>query len=161
MPGMSNHAGLYFAKMSANLSFMKSVLKFSVVCLCVGVGTAQASEHMSGTDILITFPGMTMVGNYADGMKFRETYLSSGSITYKDDKSLTTGHWFERNGLFCTFYVAANGSCYTVKKSSANCYEYYVREEEDGTLSPMADKWNSVGWDETKPSTCDLSDKVS
>jgi hypothetical protein len=158
---MSNHAGLYFAKMSANLIRMKSVLKYLVFFLYAGVDTAQASEQMSGADILATFPGMTMVGNYADGLKFTETYLSSGAITYKDDRSVTTGHWFERNGLFCTFYVAANGSCYTVKKNSTNCYEYFVREEEDGTLSPQADKWNSVGWDEAKPSTCDLSDKVS
>ena len=116
---------------------------------------------MSGADILSTFPGITLTGNYADGIKFSETYGHSGAIDYRDDLSKTTGHWFERNGLFCTFYVGANGSCYTVQKSGANCYEYFIREEEDGTLSPMADKWNSVGWDETKPSTCDLSDKVS
>jgi hypothetical protein len=158
---MSDHAGLYFAKMSANLMSMNSVLKYLVVCLCAGPFAANAAEPMNGAEILAAFPGMTMVGNYADGLKFTETYLSSGAIDYRDDMSVTTGHWFERNGLFCTFYIAANGACYTVKKSGANCYEYFIREEEDGTLSPMANKWNSVGWDETKPSTCDLSDKVS
>ncbi len=140
---------------------MKSLFISLVFCIHAGSGVAAAAGLMSGADILATFPGMTMVGNYADGLKFTETYLRSGSITYQDDKSVTTGHWFERNGLFCTFYVAASGSCYAVKRSSENCFEYFVREEEDGSLSPQADKWNSVGWDETKPPTCDLSDKVS
>jgi hypothetical protein len=140
---------------------MKTALKMLLICLCLSPSSLMAAEPMSGAEILKTFPGITLVGNYADGMKFSETYEIAGSIRYSDDQSATTGHWFERNGLFCTFYVGANGSCYTVKKSGANCYEYFIREEEDGTLSPMADKWNSVGWDETKPSTCDLSDKVS
>jgi hypothetical protein len=135
--------------------------KVTLIAVCLIPSLALASEPMTSPEILNTFPGMTLIGNYADGMKFSETYETTGSIRYSDDQSKTTGHWFERNGLFCTFYVGANGACFAVKKSGANCYEYFIREEEDGTLSPQADKWNSVGWDETKPSTCDLSDKVS
>ncbi len=138
---------------------MKPIVTLIAVCLIPSL--ALAGEPMNSQEILKTFPGMTLVGNYSDGMKFSETYQQFGSINYSDDQSRTTGHWFERNGLFCTFYVDANGACFSVKKSGANCYEYFIREEEDGTLSPMADKWNSVGWDESKPSTCDLSDKVS
>jgi hypothetical protein len=128
---------------------MKTALKIVLICLCLRPSLLMAAELMSGAEILKTFPGITLVGNYADGLKFSETYEMAGSIRYSDDQSVTTGHWFERNGLFCTFYVGANGSCYTVKRSGANCYEYFIREEEDGTLSPMADKWNSVGWDKT------------
>jgi hypothetical protein len=36
----------------------------------------------------------------------------------------------------------------------------YVRENEDGSPSEMNGNWNSLGWDASRPSTCDLSDKT-
>lgn len=108
-----------------------------------------------------TFRGMTMVGKYADGMTFTETYHQDGSITYADDASADKGRWFVRGKLFCTFYDTANGACFSVQKSGNNCYEYFIQEEENGSPSTDQGAWNSIGWDEAKPSTCDLSPKIT
>ncbi len=116
---------------------------------------------MSNSEISATFPGMTMVGKYSDGMNFRETYHQDGSITYVDDVSADKGRWFVRGKLFCTFYEVSNGACFSVQKSGANCYEYFVEEEENGSKSANPGEWNSIGWDEDKPSTCDLAPKTT
>jgi hypothetical protein len=118
-------------------------------------------RRMTNSELSATFPNMTMVGKYADGMNFKETYHEDGSITYADDASVDHGRWFVRGNLFCTFYDTANGACFSVQKSGANCYEYFIQEEEDGSPSGDLNAWNSIGWDETKPSTCDLSPKIT
>ena len=115
---------------------------------------------MSDAEILATFPGMTMVGNYGDGVKFAETYHLGGNISYSDDQGVDAGNWFEREGLFCTFYKTANGACFQIVKTGANCFEMYVAEGQDGKKEVPSPNWNSVGWDEKRPSTCDLSDKT-
>jgi hypothetical protein len=117
--------------------------------------------QMDSIQLSATFRGMTMVGKYADGMNFKETYHEDGSITYADDASVDHGHWFVRGKLFCTFYDTANGACFSVQKSGTNCYEYFIQEEEDGAPSTDQGAWNSIGWDEAKPSTCDLSPKIT
>jgi hypothetical protein len=123
-------------------------------------GTDNALQ-MDGIQLSATFRGMTMVGKYADGMTFKETYHEDGSITYVDDASADKGRWFVRGKLFCTFYDTANGACFSVQKSGTNCYEYFIQEEENGSPSNDRGAWNSIGWDEAKPSTCDLSPKIT
>ncbi len=142
---------------------MKTLYAISSLFLLMmsGIAVADNQRQLDGAEIIATFTGMSMVGNYADGVKFTETYHPNGSIDYHDDNMSADGHWYERHGLFCTFYTNVSGACFAVIKTGANCYEYYIREEEDGTVSPQAEKWNSVGWDKSKPSSCDLSDKVS
>jgi hypothetical protein len=125
------------------------------------VSAAFAGERhlMTTSELLATLPGMTMTGHYADGVKFTESYLGSGKIDYRDDLSVDTGNWFERNGLFCTFYVKGQGACFKVVRTGENCFEMYVAESQDGTKEENQN-WNSVGWDIKKPSTCDLSEKI-
>jgi hypothetical protein len=135
-----------------------------VLCLILSLPAeaARAAERhqMSAAEILTVLPGMTMTGSYADGVKFTETYFLEKKIGYQDDRGSDTGNWFEKDGLFCTFYVNLQGACFKVVRTGANCYEYYVAEGQDGVKSEPAVSWNSVGWDVKHPSTCDLSDKV-
>jgi hypothetical protein len=122
----------------------------------------QSNSHeMDTIELSATLPGMTMTGNYGNGVKFTETYHPDGSVTYFDDGSADHGRWFVRGRLFCTFYDASEGACFSVRKSGDNCYEYFTQEYEDGSLHRDRGAWNSVGWDKDKSSSCDLADKVS
>jgi hypothetical protein len=135
--------------------------RLSVILLATLALPALAGERrqMSASELLATLPGMTMTGHYADGVKFTESYIGGGKIDYSDDLATDTGNWFERNGLFCTFYVKGQGACFKVVRTGENCFEMYVAESQDGTREENQN-WNSVGWDIEKPSTCDLSEKI-
>lgn len=119
------------------------------------------ATRMTGPEISSAFSGMTMTGNYGNGVNFTETYHSGGAIDYWDDQGTDTGRWFVRGNLFCTFYDASEGACYSVRRSAGNCYEYFTEEDEAGSAHENAGNWNSVGWDREKPSECDLADKTS
>jgi hypothetical protein len=137
------------------------MFKQSLVMVFILCQPALATERhlMTGSELLATLPGMTMTGHYADGVKFTESYLAGGKIDYEDDLSIDTGNWFERDSLFCTFYVKGLGACFKVVRTGENCFEMYVAESQDGTKEENQN-WNSVGWDITRPSTCDLSEKI-
>jgi hypothetical protein len=132
---------------------------FAVTALLSQPAFASERHLMTTPELLATLPGMTMTGHYADGVKFTESYLGGGKIDYTDDLSIDTGNWFERNGLFCTFYVKGLGACFKVVRTGENCFEMYVAESQDGAKQENQ-TWNSVGWDINKPSTCDLSEKI-
>jgi hypothetical protein len=139
----------------------------SAICLVLS-GTlasaqkpAESAARMTGAELSSSLSGMTMTGNYGNGVKFTETYHPDGSIDYWDDQGTDTGRWFVRDDLFCTFYDASEGACYSVRRSAANCYEYFTEEDESGTAHENAGNWNSVGWDRGKPSECDLAEKTS
>lgn len=132
------------------------------ICLIAALAVpALAAErrHMSSSELLAVLPGMTITGHYADGVNFTESYLPGGKIDYSDDLNVDSGNWFERGGLFCTFYLKGQGACFKVVRSGENCFEMYVAESQDGTREENPN-WNSVGWDIAKPSTCDLSEKI-
>ncbi len=146
---------------------MKIIARLAAAALVSTASLAQAQDvkrngwQMDGVELSAALSGMTMTGNYGNGVKFTETYHPDGSITYADDQGNDHGHWFVRGRLFCTFYETSNGACFSVKKSGDNCYEYFTQEEEDGSIHTDAGAWNSVGWDQGKQSSCDLADKVS
>jgi hypothetical protein len=121
----------------------------------------STSARMTSTELSSSFSGMTMTGNYGNGVTFTETYHPDGSIDYSDDAGSDTGRWFVRGDLFCTFYDASEGACYSVRRSAKNCYEYFTQEDETGASHENAGNWNSVGWDRDKPTGCDLTDKTS
>lgn len=121
----------------------------------------QNPLQMDNIQLSATFSGMTMTGKYADDITFTETYHANGSITYQDDLSTDKGRWFVRGNLLCTFYEISNGACFSVQKSGDNCYEYFVEQTESGNLPPKPGAWISIGWDQSKPSTCDLAPKVT
>lgn len=122
---------------------------------------SEPKSRMSGQEISAAFSGMTMTGNYGNGVNFTETYRPGGAIDYQDDQGSDSGRWFVRGNLFCTFYDSSEGACYSVRRSAGNCYEYFTEEDESGTAHENAGNWNSVGWDRKKPSECDLADKTS
>jgi hypothetical protein len=128
--------------------------------LCGDASLAGERYEMNSAEILDALPGMTMTGAYASGMKFTETYHPGKDISYEDDQGSDKGNWFEKDGMFCTFYVSLQGACFKVVRTGANCYEYYVAKGQDGIKSEPEAHWNSVGWDIAKPSTCDLSEKT-
>ena len=147
--------------MVRSLSFIPAAL-FFVASPAIGQQAAGGTaSRMTGTEIFSTFGGMTMTGNYGNGINFTESYHPDGSITYSDDDGSDNGRWFTRGDLFCTFYDTYNGACYAVRQSGPNCFEYYTEEEEDGTSHAYEGAWNSVGWDRSKETTCDLTDKTS
>lgn len=146
---------------------MKTLSRLAAAAIFLVPATAPAQQQrldgreMDGIEISATLPGMTMVGNYGNGVRFAETYFPNGTVDYTDDSASDKGRWFVRGRLFCTFYEKADGACFSVRKSGPNCYEYFTQEEEDGSIHKDAGAWNSVGWDSAKPSSCDLSDKTS
>lgn len=148
------------------LSFRLASLAFAISFAAFGAsalaqGDAGSAARMTSGELSSSLSGMTMTGNYGNGVKFTETYHPDGSVTYADDQGNDRGRWFVRGGLFCTFYETSNGACFSVKKSGGNCYEYFTQEEEDGSIHADAGAWNSVGWDQGKVSSCDLADKTS
>ena len=135
---------------------------FLIAAMPASAGDLVRPGHiLSGTEISAVMNGMTMTGNYASGLRFTESYHPDGSINYTDDEGTDTGRWFVRDDLFCTFYDTYNGACFAVRQSGLNCFEYYTEQDEDGTAHAYSGEWNSVGWDISKQSTCDLSDKTS
>jgi hypothetical protein len=141
---------------------MKSLVAQLTLLFTLSCAASLAGERqeMGSADILAMLPGMTMTGSYADGVKFTETYFLDKRIAYQDDRVADTGSWFEKDGLFCTFYLSLQGACFKVVRTGANCFEYYVAEGQNGNKSEPSASWNSVGWDVKRPSTCDLSDKT-
>ncbi len=133
----------------------------STACLAQAQDVKRNGLQMDGIELSAVLSGMTMTGNYGNGVKFTETYHPDGSVTYADDQGNDRGRWFVRGRLFCTFYETSNGACFSVKKSGDNCYEYFTQEEEDGSIHADAGAWNSVGWDKNKTTSCDLADKTS
>ena len=135
------------------------------LCLVLPVSAQQTAggpaSRMSGAQLSASLPGMTMTGNYGNGVTYTETYHPDGSIDYWDDAGTDTGRWFVRGDLFCTFYDASEGACYSVRRSAGNCFEYFTEQDEAGASHENAGNWNSVGWDREKPSECDLADKTS
>ena len=147
--------------MVRSLSFIPAAL-FFVASPAIGQQAAGGTaSRMTGTEIFSTFGGMTMTGNYGNGINFTETYHPGGAIDYWDDQGTDIGRWFVRGDLFCTFYNASEGACYSVRRSAGNCYEYFTEQDESGKAHENAGNWNSVGWDRKKPSDCDLAGKTS
>jgi hypothetical protein len=157
---------LFFCK-SGYLVAMKNqiVLAFILSAMCItntnGDDRKPPVVRMETMELTATFPGMTMTGQYGDAMTFTETYNRDGSITYRDDSMSDKGHWFVRGKMFCTFYESSSGACFSVRKTGHNCYEYFTEQEEDGTPTIQPGAWNSIGWDKSKPSSCDLDPKTS
>lgn len=145
---------------------MKLIARLATALILIPVWASaqdikRNGREMDGIELSASLSGMTMTGNYGNGVKFTETYHPDGSVTYADDQASDRGHWFVRGRLFCTFYETSNGACFSVKKSGDNCFEYFTQEQEDGSIHADAGAWNSVGWDSSKTSSCELADKTS
>lgn len=100
-----------------------------VAAFVIGIACFAGSAHaawMNDDDLLRTFSGQTLVGNYADGIRFRDAYANDGQVAYRDERVSWRGEWYVAEGLFCTFYNAGlNGGCFHVSRVGDNCYAFY------------------------------------
>ncbi|MFM9938719.1 MAG: hypothetical protein ACKVP7_04395 [Hyphomicrobiaceae bacterium] len=126
----------------------------------ISVASAEtAVDWMGDAEIRRTFGGISIDGVYADGVKFTESYTEGGRITYRDPRKAMSGRWSVVNHAFCTLYDEySSGGCFKVSRHSANCYEFYFltgNESEAAAAEGIRPNWTALGWDRTKPATCD------
>ena len=116
--------------------------------------------EMTEDQIRIELIGPPMKGNYADDQPWDETYFHDGSITYADTMNNWQGIWSFRGAGFCTYYnEGQNGGCWTILKTSANCYEFYPVARAGKLIPRKPDQrrtWTARGWRTTAASTCDV-----
>ena len=130
---------------------------------------SPAAAWLANEAISRIFPGQTLVGEYADGIRFRDAYSIDGQIAYQDERVSWRGEWYVAAGLFCTFYNGGvNGGCFRVLRLSDNCFAFYGTEERPDPTAPDDSKSKSVpdlplpgdqnyvatGWIESRPGTC-------
>jgi hypothetical protein len=119
--------------------------------------TARAVEPwLTPTEMTSVFAGHAIAGAYVGGLKFNETYKPDGSISYADESTSAAGRWHISGQGFCTFYETMTGGCFLVRKFGANCFEFYVIEnQERGPIdNPRNPPLVAQGWYPDRPSTC-------
>ena len=111
---------------------------------------------MSEDDIKAVLGGQAIDGHYRSGRTFSESYGADGRIAYRDEFRASGGHWSLVNGAFCTIYDGdASGGCFRIKRSGANCYEFYfVARTEDEAKKPRDPDWTARGWLAKQKNTC-------
>ncbi len=131
---------------------------FATRCLCTfGLGAialslaARADDWMGDSELRQTFAGATIDGVYASGLTFREQYMATGKLDYREAGGRTlNGHWSVVSGTWCTIYTVSNtGGCFKVKRVSANCYEFHFQtrtEEEARQPEPGVPSWTARAW---------------
>lgn len=123
-------------------------------------GDLRPDDWMSAADLKATFSGVTIVGHYADGRAFKESYLENGRLKYAEESRhrALAGHWSIVSGNFCTIYdINPTGGCFRVRRHSANCFEFYflVRTEDEARKpKPGRPSWSARAWRNDRPSTC-------
>lgn len=139
--------------------------------LALGLGALAAQPALAGAPYLdeagirASIIGQTLDGHYGNGVTWAETYTAEGRLDYRERDRHATGAWSFRPGdVFCTFYdpgpfANLSGGCWLVLKTSANCFEFYIADDnlppenpEDG--GPQLSRWNAQGWRRGEPSTC-------
>ena len=122
----------------------------------------SADIWMSDVELKTTFAGKTVAGRYPNGRGFIETYHIGGRVQYRDEQRRVSGRWSITGRSFCTIYdKEASGGCYSVRRMSDNCYEFYFISRTD-TASPNSDKlsWTAQAWLSDQPSTCVAGSEV-
>ncbi len=102
------------------------------------------------------FIGQELAGYYADGRTWTETYHADGGISYREVDRQVMGRWSFRGSVFCTFYGPGfAGACWFARKTSANCFEFFLATSEpEGEIS-LPKRWNARGWRTDIASTCE------
>jgi hypothetical protein len=104
------------------------------------------------------FIGKTLDGYYVDGEGWTETYDANGRLDYRDTARSGGGIWFFRDRVFCTFYDPGQdltGGCFTALRASANCYEFYRADPDEGEdEAAPAGRWVARASRRGEPSTC-------
>lgn len=120
--------------------------------LALAPASAAAGSRMSEAEIKAAFDGTTLDGVYFNHIYFTEAYHDDGTIRYWDAVSADSGEWSVQDGQFCTFYEGQEGACFTVERDGANCFTFYEKAADNGTIDP--EKWTSRGWIRGRDNTC-------
>src|SRR5690349_19463689 len=127
---------------------MSNVVRLAVLsmlaCALLFSPPARAGRAWMSEDAMRgAFGGKTLDGYYLNGQDWTETYASDGHLDYRDAKVRSSGKWYVRGGLFCTFYdrETITGGCFNTVQVSANCYEFYSAGigEDEGDREGEAD----------------------
>lgn len=119
---------------------------------------AAAKRWMGKEELLSTFSGVTIDGQYEDGRQFTEIYRGDMALAYSEGPRETTGHWSVISDTFCTIYRGdPSGGCFRVTRIGENCFEFYfvarteaqVRRRNEGKPG-----WTARGWIKGSPATC-------
>lgn len=130
------------------------------MALVLAGGLAAASAEgawMSEDELVSTFKGRGIDGEYEDGETFHERYAVDGKVAYRDNLRTSAGTWSVRAGTFCTIYEDdPSGGCYRVRQVSGNCFEFHfvARTEAEAAGKPRRPDWTARGWFPDKPTTC-------
>lgn len=118
--------------------------------------TKGAQLWMNDSELRNAFSGHTIAGIYPSGRGFVETYEPDGRVVYRDDRQYVTGRWSISANTFCTIYQADTyGGCYSVRRTSSNCFEFYFLSRTDGvTPRPEEPAWTAQAWLMDQPATC-------
>jgi len=120
---------------------------------------AEASltaRPLDGPAIISAFEGNIVVGAYADGLAFRETYAAGGGISYWDPRSSAIGTWSVVNNLFCTFYENMEGACFRIEQIGANCFDFLAAADtQEQALTPHSNpRYTARGYVIGRTQTC-------
>jgi hypothetical protein len=109
--------------------------------------------------------GKSFTVEYHYGERWTLSYSADGRFDQIDRRLRVSGRWYFRGVVFCSTPETPTfrTGCWTVVKSSANCYEYFrvpTRGSEPvAEVSP--DSWWYVrSWRNGEPSTCDEKPSV-
>ena len=144
-----------FASKLANFRFALWALLCTVA---LSSTVAAAKRWMGEEELMSTFSGVTIDGQYEDGRHFTESYRGDMALAYSEGPRETTGHWSVISDRFCTIYRGdPSGGCFRVTRIGENCFEFYfvarteaqVRRRNEGKPG-----WTARGWIKGSPATC-------
>ena len=127
---------------------------------------ATRTTPLTGTEIRNEIIGLTLDGEYQDGMKWRERLGTDGTSVYEQDGAVAKGTISFRGPRICfTYENEFSGGCFEVWRRSFNCFDFYSLND-DGTLGATAMQrrngigWTARAWRADQPSTC-VSDQIA
>ncbi|MEM0899346.1 MAG: hypothetical protein AAGI92_05290 [Pseudomonadota bacterium] len=123
----------------------------------------DASGRLNNNAIKTLILGKTLIGSYANGEPWRETYFIDEGLDYQDATGRSRGTWSVQENELCTFYDGddLNGGCFVVVSRSANCHDFYAIEPSTGVTRATIEEmelginWTARGWRSDRPSTCE------
>ena len=138
---------------------------FSIAALAASA-QATRTTPLTQSEIRNEIIGLTLDGEYQDGMKWRERLGVDGTSVYEQDGAVAKGQVTFRRGRICFAYANEfTGGCFEVWRRSFNCFDFYS-ENDDGTLGATAMQrrngiaWTARAWRADQPSTC-VSDQIA
>lgn len=112
----------------ANISCTRALLAapFTIAAALLAQAEPAATPWLSDSEIEQALKGRTILGVYATGRRFSESYSDSGLLEYVENGITLHGHWSVREGTLCTIYDSdPTGGCFRVTTVGRNCLEFY------------------------------------